>query len=150
MDTPVLDVRVFANRSYTLGALCMMFNFGITLAVMYMIPQYLQNSLHLAASTAGFLLLPGGIINAAVSVFSGKLYDKLGAAIPCVLGFAISLYAGLIFFMQNSSATLAWVLIAHIMCMIGVPLAMSPAQTYVLSALSAKLISDGSTILNTL
>lgn len=150
MNEPVLNMKVFSNPSFTLGALCMMVNFGITLAVMYMVPQYFQNTLGLDASHAGLLLLPGGIINAAVSVASGRLYDKLGAVIPTTVGFAISFCAALIFVSAGNSASLTLVLTTQIPCMIGVPLAMSPAQTYALAALSPKLTPDGSTILNTL
>lgn len=135
MSEPVLNMRTFANASFTLGALCMMLNFGITLSVMYMVPQYLQTSLGLDASVVGLLLLPGGIVNAVVSVVSGRMYDKLGAALPTIVGFGISICAALLFITTGTNASLMLVLAMQILCMIGVPLAMSPAQTYALAAL---------------
>ena len=43
-----------------------------------------------------------------------------------------------------------YVIIAHILLMIGVPLAMSPCQTNGLNSLPADMGTDGSTILNTM
>lgn len=42
-----------------------------------------------------------------------------------------------------------YVILAHIVIMMGVPLAMSPAQTFGLGALDQQTSGDGSTIMNT-
>ena len=150
MKNPVIDLRVFATPGFRTGALCVMLNFGITLSAMYILPQFYQNSMLLAVSFTGIVMLPGGIINAIVSMLSGRIYDKIGARIPALLGFGISVVALVMLMFANESSTLAYVIACHILLMIGVPLAMSPCQTHALAALPHNLSTDGSTMINTM
>jgi DHA2 family lincomycin resistance protein-like MFS transporter len=54
-----------------------------------------------------------------------------------------------LFLFANSTSPIWYVILAHIVMMIGVPLSMSPSQTFGLSALDQRTSSDGSTIMNT-
>lgn len=94
-------------------------------------------------------MLPGGIINAITSAVSGNLFNRFGVRKLTSLGFLISII-GIVLLMHTTNHSAAWyVILAHIIIMIGMPLAMSPAQTYGLSKLSPQVSSDGSTIMNT-
>ena len=48
------------------------------------------------------------------------------------------------------SSSVAFIITAHIILMIGCPLAMSPAQTHALNSLRGAESADGSTIMNTM
>ena len=150
MKTPVIDLRVFTIGGFRTGALCVMLNFGVTLSAMYILPQYYQNGMGLAVSVAGLVMLPGGIVNAIVSMLSGRVYDRIGARIPALTGFALSCVACIALIFTQASSPLAYVIMCHILLMIGVPLAMSPCQTHALSSLPHELSTDGSTMINTL
>ena len=150
MDTPVIDLRVFSIPGFRVGALCVMLNFGITLSAMYVLPQFYQNSMLLAVSLTGIVMLPGGIVNAIMSMMSGRIYDKIGARIPGLLGFGISIIGCGLLITTSSESPLAFVVICHILLMIGVPLAMSPCQTHALASLPHNLSTDGSTMINTM
>ena len=150
MESPVIDMRIFRQRAYAVGTLCVTLNFGITLAAMFILPQFYQNAMGLSASTAGALMLPAGIVNMAVSAVAGSLFDKVGARIPALVGFALSVCALIGLISVSAQASVMLVMACHILLMIGVPLAMSPAQTYALSSLSPQLSTDGSAMLNTL
>lgn len=151
-ETPILNIRAFSYRDFTIGTILVMLNFGITLSVMFLLPQFFQNSMLLAVSIAGALMLPGGIINALTSMFSGRAYDKIGARKPAILGFALTT-AGIVLLLTlilSGHLNAGLVVAAHIIMMIGVPLAMSPMQTYALGSLPHQYNADGSTIMNTL
>ena len=114
---------------------------------------YVQRQLTaLAVSLAGVVRLPGGAINAIVGTFSGRFYNKIGARMPAVIGFALSTVGILLLISQTLTAhpSVALIIVDHILIMIGIPLAMTPMQTYALSALPRELNPDGSTIMNTL
>ena len=66
------------------------------------------------------------------------------------LGFVIALIGVLMFCFADSKSSLAYVIAAHVVLMIGCPLAMSPSQTHALNALAGPESADGSTIMNTL
>ncbi|MFC6169567.1 MFS transporter [Loigolactobacillus jiayinensis] len=53
-------------------------------------------------------------------------------------------------FFSNANSSYFYVVCAHIILMIGAPLAMSPSQTHGLNALPPQLSPDGSSIMNTL
>lgn len=150
MKIPVLDLHAFGIQGFRVGAICMMLNFGITLSAMYILPQFYQNGMLLAVAFTGIVMLPGGIINALVSMFAGKLFDRIGARIPALVGFALSIIGAALLLFVTPDSSLAYVIACHIIMMIGVPLAMSPCQTHALSSLPHNLSTDGSTILNTL
>lgn len=89
-------------------------------------------------------------MNAIFSLISGRLYDKIGAKIPVICGFTLSAL-GVILLLRTSPATsVAYIILCHMILLVGVPLAMSPSQTAGLSSLPNALSTDGSTILNTM
>ncbi|WP_321973438.1 MFS transporter [Paratractidigestivibacter sp.] len=149
-DSPVLNLRAFSNKRFRVSATLVMISFGITLAAMYLIPQFAQNGLGLTATLSGLLMLPGGIVNAGVSLWSGKLYDRVGAAGPARCGFAISCIGAALMLFTSTDTPIVYLIAAHVLLMVGVPLAMSPCSTNGLSALPEEMNADGSTILNTM
>lgn len=150
LKIPVLDLRVFNYQGYRIGAICLMLNFGITLSAMYVLPQFYQNGMLVAVAMAGMLMLPGGLVNAAVSVVAGNIFDRIGARIPALTGFACSAVASAMLLFATPETPVWYVVLCHIIMMIGVPLAMSPCQTHALQALPQRMNGDGSTLMNTL
>lgn len=150
LSEPVLNLHVFNQRAFALGACGVMIDFAIILSAMYLLPQYLQKGLSLPVAITGMIMLPGGIINAIVSAFAGRLYDSFGAKKPAVAGFVIAVIGIVMLIFSNSNSSLGYVIAAHIVLMIGCPLAMSPAQTHALNSLQGAESADGSTILNTM
>lgn len=150
MSNPVLNLKAFKITQFSVGAILVMIDFGITLSAMFILPQYLQNALLLPVALTGVVMLPGGVVNALVSLCGGVLYDKIGAKVPVTIGFLLSIVGSLLLIMANTDSSVVYVIICHIIVMIGVPLAMSPAQSSGLKALPANMSTDGSTILNTM
>lgn len=150
MPAPVLNLRAFSSQGFRIGALCMMIDFGITLSAMYVLPQFYQNAMLLAVAVTGIVMLPGGIVNAVVSMAAGRIYDRIGARIPALAGFALSAISAAALLLASPGSPIAFVVACHVIMMVGVPLAMSPCQTHALSSLSHELSADGSTILNTM
>ena len=150
LTVPVLNMRVFEHRNFTLGAVLVMIDFGIILSAMYLLPQYLQNGLLVAVALTGIIMLPGGIINALVSALAGRMYDNSGAKWPTRIGFTIALIGAIMLSLVTTHSASWYVILAHVVLMIGAPLAMSPSQTSALNSLKGLESADGSAILNTM
>lgn len=150
LKVPVLNMKVFKHRNFTLGAILVMIDFGIILSAMYLLPQYLQNGLLVAVTSAGIIMLLGGLVNAIVSAIAGRRYDNFGAKWPVRIGFLIALVGALMLALVTTHSSIAYVIAAHIILMIGAPLAMSPLQTSALNSLKGPESADGSAILNTM
>lgn len=150
MEVPVIDMRIFSHQGFRVGAVCMMVNFGITLSAMYILPQFYQNGMLLAVAVTGVVMLPGGIVNALMSMISGRIYDRIGARGPAICGFGLSIVGATALLFVTPESPLSYVVACHVVMMLGVPLAMSPCQTHALSSLPRELSTDGSTALNTM
>lgn len=154
LKVPVLNMRVFKHRNFTLGAILVMIDFGIILSAMYLLPQYLQNGLLVAVALTGMIMLPGGVINAVTSALAGRMYDSFGANWPARIGFIVAFVgAAMLSLVTTHSAICSaiwYVILAHIILMIGAPFAMSPSQTSALNSLKGLESADGSAILNTM
>lgn len=127
-----------------------MLDFGIILSAMYLLPMYIQNGMLLPVALTGLIMLPGGLVNALVSAAAGRMYDSVGAKRPARAGFIIALIGAIMLAFTKPTTTIAYVICAHVILMIGCPLAMSPSQTSALNSLNGMESGDGSTILNTM
>ncbi|MFD1125019.1 DHA2 family efflux MFS transporter permease subunit [Lentilactobacillus raoultii] len=146
---PILNFRIFANRQYRTGAILVMMDFGIILSSMYLLPMFWQNGLAIPVALTGIVMLPGGIVNAIVSAIAGRYADLISKRLLSVTGFMLTIIGIGLFLFATSTSAIWYVILAHIVIMIGIPLSMSPAQTFGLSALDQQTSSDGSTIMNT-
>ena len=149
LANPILNLQVLKNKDFTVGTLVVMLDFAIILSAMYLMPQYIQNGVGIAVALTGAIMLPGGIVNAVTSAVAGRMYDNIGAKKPALVGLLIALVGALMLAVASDHAKIGYIIAAHVILMIGAPLAMSPAQTAALNALSGREAGDGSTILNT-
>jgi DHA2 family lincomycin resistance protein-like MFS transporter len=150
LDQPMLNLKIFKTKQFTIGTLLVMLDFGVILASMYLLPMYLQRVMGLPVALTGIVMLPGGVINAVVSGISGRLYDHNGAKWLARIGFVIAGIGVVILLVSNAQSSVAWIIFGHVVLMIGAPLAMSPVQTYGLSSLKGATSADGSAVMNTL
>lgn len=150
LKNPILNLRIFGIKQFSLGAVLVMLDFGVILSSMYLMPQYIQSGRLLAAALTGIIMLPGGLINAITSAFAGRIYDSIGARKPALIGFGIAFIGAGMFLFISTSSPIWYIILAHVILMIGCPLAMSPSQTYALNAVQGVAAADGSTIMNTL
>lgn len=150
MPKPILNLRAFAIPGFRTGATLVMINFGIILSAMYLLPMYIQKGLLVPVALTGIIMFPGGVMNAVVSAVAGRMYDHVGARMPARIGFIISMVGALMLAFTSTHSAIWYVIMAHIILMIGAPLAMSPSQTYGLNSLTGPIAADGSAIMNTL
>ena len=92
---PVVDVRLFRDRSFAISNL-MMLVLGMSLyGTTVLLPQYLQVWLGYSAQDAGMVLSPGGLVVICLLPIVGKLVSKVDARYLIAFGFtalAVSLY----------------------------------------------------------
>lgn len=150
LENPILNLKIFKIPAFSVGASLVMLNFSIILGIMYLLPLYLQNGLAISVGLTGIIMLPGGILNAVVSAFAGRLYDNIGAKLLVSFGFIIVLIGSVLFLFTSTTTSIAFIIMVHLILMIGCPLIMSPAQTSALNALPGIEASDGSTIMNSM
>ncbi len=92
---PVLDVRLFKSRNFSVACI-MMFMLGAALyGATVLIPQLLQTLMGYTAQQAGMVLSPGGLVIIATMPLIGRLLGKMDGRWLIVFGFsstALALY----------------------------------------------------------
>jgi DHA2 family lincomycin resistance protein-like MFS transporter len=150
LETPLLDIRVFRYPMYLLGLVLVMLVMMTMFAMMLVMPIYMQGALLFSAVTAGLIMLPGGLINGAISPIMGRLFDKFGPR-PLLIPGTIIL-AGIVFTYRYTTPGIpVWmVIIQQAILMVAVAMIMMPAQTNGLNQIPEKLYPHGTAIMNTL
>ncbi|MDO5513385.1 MDR family MFS transporter [Corynebacterium sp.] len=150
LETPLLDLRPFTIRNYTLSVVVALLLMGTLLGVVMVLPIYLQTGLGVTALVTGLLLMPGGLASGLLAPFIGRLYDRVGPR-PLVIPGAL-LLLGAVWSMTrlDINSTVPEVITMHIVFSLGLALMMTPLMTTALGSLPKNLYGHGSAILNTL
>ncbi|GAA3383577.1 MDR family MFS transporter [Cryptosporangium minutisporangium] len=147
---PLLDLRVFGRRDFTISALATMAGFISLFGGFILLPIYLQTVRDISTLVAGLLVLPGGIAMGALSPMVGRLYDRFGPR-PVVIPGTIVLSAGLwLLATVGPQTSIALVVVLHVMLMSGLALIVTPLMTSALGSLPTDLYGHGSAVLSTL
>ena len=150
LKEPLIDLRVFKYPMYTHAILMFLIIIMTMFASEIILPIYMQGPLALTAATAGLILLPGSLLNGAMSPFMGYLFDKFG---PRVLMIPASIVlSGAMYVMSrlNVDTPLWIVILSYILLMLSVSAIMMPAETNGLNQLPKHLYPHGTAVMTTL
>lgn len=150
LEEPVMDLRVFRYPMYTHAVLMFLIIIMAMFASEIILPIYMQGPLALTAATAGLVLLPGSILNGAMSPFMGALFDKFGPRVLMIP--ATIVLSGTMFMMSRLTIdTPVWVVVVgYILIMLTVSAIMMPAETNGLNELPKRLYPHGTAVMSTL
>lgn len=150
LETPIINLAILKNPLLT-GHVLAFFTFQLgSLAMSFLLPNYVQLVNHSSTTLAALMLLPGAIIGAGFAPFSGLILDKLGARKPILLGAALILLAHFHFTLFGLKLTNGLILIFYMIFMTGMGLAFGNIMTNGQKQLSLEEQPDANAIFNTL
>ncbi|UZD14824.1 DHA2 family efflux MFS transporter permease subunit [Virgibacillus natechei] len=150
MKTPMLEFRVFKYSMFSLTTVISVVVTMAMFAAMILIPIYLQNVRGFSPLESGLLLLPGAIIAAFMSPFTGALFDRIGARPLALVGLGLTAVTTLLFSNLTDETGYYFMMFAYTMRMIGISMIMMPIMTAGLNQLPRRLYSHGTAMANTL
>ncbi|GIO18795.1 putative MFS-type transporter YcnB [Oceanobacillus oncorhynchi subsp. incaldanensis] len=148
-DVPVLNVRLFQNRTFLLAVVLIFMDMMLLLSAETILPMFAQNVLETSAFLSGFLLVPGTILLCIVSVISGNLYDRYGGRILAVIGFAFTLVSLVLMTMLSIDSSPFLIMIYFCFFMTGFGLSLMPLVSVSVNVLDEKEMAHNSAIVNT-
>jgi EmrB/QacA subfamily drug resistance transporter len=149
VDEPLLDVRVFAHWTYV-NSLVLIGIISVGLfAVLFYVPLFLQEGQHLTAMNTGLTLLPQAMVMVAAMPAAGRIYDRIGARWPAIIGLTLAGGGTLLLCGINIDMTRQELIWWTMIRAAGLGLAMMPIMTGGISSLPSTIVSAGSTF-NTL
>ncbi|HWU22547.1 MAG TPA: DHA2 family efflux MFS transporter permease subunit [Nocardioides sp.] len=147
-EHPLLDLRLFHNRNFTIAIVTMFLFAGAFFGGLLLVPTYFQEIRHETPLHAGLLVAPQGIGAMLTMPIAGALADKLpiGRIVPVGLGLIV---IGMFGLTQVSDTTPYGVIMAFLVVMgLGMGSTMMPLFTSALKTLTAHTVARGSTLLN--
>ena len=103
---PMLDLRLFADRVFGIGAASAWLSFFGTSAARFLMPFYLQRVLGYAPEQVGLMMIPAALCMVILGPPSGRLSDRFGWHVFTVVGLSMSAAGALLlaFALQDRSS----------------------------------------------
>ncbi len=150
LETPMLEIRVFQYRAFTIPISLVILMFLIFIGTLTILPIYMQTMRGLTPLQSGLILLPGGLVMGLLSPVTGKLYDIIGGRILAVSGMTLIFIGTLLLSFLNAESSITYIVLSFLVMMLGNSGIMVPMTTEALNALPRELIPHGTAMNNTL
>ncbi|MHB8284880.1 MAG: DHA2 family efflux MFS transporter permease subunit, partial [Caulobacteraceae bacterium] len=92
---PIVNLKVFSSRGYTVALIVLCLCFGAYFAAVVILPLWLQSNLNYTATWAGFAVAPGGIFAVMMSPVVARLMGKVDSRLLIffgVMGMAFTMF----------------------------------------------------------
>jgi EmrB/QacA subfamily drug resistance transporter len=146
MGDPVMDLRLFANYTFTVSNIVVWVVAGVLFGSLFLLPLFFENVQGYSALTAGELLISQGLAMGAGMALSGVLYNRVGPRILAATGLVllvIGTYRLTQLEVNTSGLSLQiWLILRGL----GLGFTMPPLQTLGLSAVSNKAMAKASSL----
>src|SRR5690606_21209300 len=150
MARPMLNFGVFRHPMFSLAsAITMILNMAMFSGIL-LLPIYMQTVIGFSPLHSGLTLLPGAILNAALSPVNGRLFDRYGARVLDVTGLVITAVPTFLFSRLTLETGTVWLMAVHALRMAGFSMVMMPVSTNGLNQLPPALYPHGTAMNNTL
>ncbi len=132
--SPMMDVRLFGRRLFSLGVLASYLNFLGMQSVRFLMPFYLQAVMGLSPTTVGLVIVPGAVAMIITGPLSGRLSDRFGWRWFTVGGMLVSAAGLFTLTMLRPDSPLSLAMAGMIMQSAGIGIFNAPNNSSVLSA----------------
>jgi EmrB/QacA subfamily drug resistance transporter len=147
---PLLDVSVFADRSFSTSSIASILVTFALYGGLFVVPVYLQNLRALNAYQAGLLLLPQAFASMLAVVIGGRLVDKLGVRAVVIPGLILMAIAMWMLSSLNLYTQYGQFQIMMIIRGFGIGLAMQPLMVSALAQIPPRRLSQATSVSTTL
>ena len=134
IDAPMLDLRLFQSKLFSLGVLSGFISFFGISSVRFLIPFYLQVVLGYNPGQVGLILAPNALSMIIIGPISGRLSDRYGWRTFNVIGMTLSAIGILLLSQVTENSSLIFVMTAIILQSSGTGLFNSPNNSSIFSA----------------
>lgn len=147
---PILDLRLFRNRLFSVASISHVFLYVSTVAASFLMPFYLIQGLGFNASKAGLLLVTIPAISLVVSPLSGRLSDKLGTLFLCASGLTLVSVGLFLLRGLGANASIADIVSYLVILGVGVGLFASPNTSAIMGSVPSESLGTASAMVGTL
>ena len=133
-DVPLLDLRLFRSRVFSIGLSTNFMSFVATTSARFLLPFYLQGALGYTPAVVGLVLLPNAASRIVLGVVGGHLSDRFGRRPFTVTGLLLSAAGLFVLASLSVSSSLVHVLVGVLLQSAGTGFFQSPNSASIFSA----------------
>ena len=115
VGSPMLELRLFANRIFGMGAAAAWLSFFGSSAARFMMPFYLQRVLGYAPEQVGLMMIPAAVCMVILGPLSGRLSDRFGWQALTVGGSALTAAGAFVLAFGIQESSPVWFVIGTMM-----------------------------------
>jgi EmrB/QacA subfamily drug resistance transporter len=146
VEQPLLDIRALRHWPFVNSLLLIAIISTGMFAVLYYVPLFLQNGQGITPMNTGLVVLPQAAAMAVMMPFAGRIYDRIGARWPAMIGVLISLVGSYMMVGITADTTRPEMVLWTVIRAAGISMAFMPIMTVGLAALPPSIINSGSAI----
>ncbi|GAA2013604.1 DHA2 family efflux MFS transporter permease subunit [Catenulispora yoronensis] len=148
--TPLLDLRLFLNKAFSVAMLNALLMGATLFGAMFLLPLYYQQAHGFSPLRAGLVLAPQGLGTAVSTFVAGRLTNRVGPRVLVVAGTALATVATIPFALVGASTSALSLAVPLLLRGLGLGLVMAPLITAGYSTLRRDLIPQATTTFNIL
>jgi EmrB/QacA subfamily drug resistance transporter len=149
-ESPVLNVRLFRNKTFALSNVAALFNYASTFAVVFLLSLYLQYIKGLGPQSAGLILVSQPIVMAIVAPIAGRLSDRILPQKLASLGMTVSTVGLLTLAFITSETSIARISGSLVLLGIGFGFFSSPNTSAIMGAVERRSYGVASAMVSTM
>ncbi|PNV68772.1 MDR family MFS transporter [Enteroscipio rubneri] len=150
LDNPMLQVGVLGTVRYRIAVICIVTLQAVLIGLSSALPLFIQNVCGYSATVSGFIVLPGALLGAVMSMFAGRIFDKRGVRGVVVGGSLVMLAGAVCLFLLPAAAGVLFIAGANAVLILGLQASMTPLNTWGINSLDNRVIQHANALSNTL
>jgi len=147
-DHPLVDLRVFKNRNFTVGLILMTSLAAILYGTTAQLPLFLQTLMGYPALQSGYAMSPRGVAAFITTFFVGRLVGKMRARWMLCIGFVTLAYSSFLLANINLNISMGNVIWPSVINGIAISFIFVPLTTTTMSQLGQAQIGNASGLYN--
>jgi DHA2 family multidrug resistance protein len=148
VEHPLVDLRVFKNRNFTVGLILMTSLAAILYGTTAQLPLFLQTLMGYPALQSGYAMSPRGIAAFFTTMIVGRLVGKIRLRWMLIFGFVMLAYSSFILSDINLQVSMGSVIWPSVLNGIAISFIFVPLTTATMSQLAQRQIGNASGLYN--
>ncbi len=150
LESPVLNVKLFKNKTFAFSNLAALINYSATFAVTFLLSLYLQYIKALDPLSAGLILVAQPVMMAIFAPIAGRLSDRFVPQKLAALGMALSTLGLFIFAFINEETSIAFITVGLLIIGTGFGFFSSPNTNAIMGSVERKFYGVASAMVSTM
>ncbi|HSR12462.1 MAG TPA: DHA2 family efflux MFS transporter permease subunit, partial [Thermodesulfobacteriota bacterium] len=147
---PVVNLRIFRNRTFSAANLVMFFAFFNLFGSIVLLPIYLQTLMGYTSYLAGLVLGPGGVATMVAMPIAGQLITRMNPKFLLAFGITVGSYSIYLMSKFNLQADFEAIIIPRIVLGIGMGFLFIPLNTMAMSRIPREEMGNATGLFNLL